>query len=95
VTAVYVAARFLDGSFLELQEFVATGRDDVDTIGATAERSGVPRTAARNSRQTRSGDSNRGRDRRSSLRNFMHVPPTPSPWGHVSSATVVERRTVG
>jgi poly(ADP-ribose) glycohydrolase ARH3 len=36
VTAVYVAMRFLGRSFLELQEFIAECRGDVDTIGAMA-----------------------------------------------------------
>lgn len=36
VTAVYLALRFLDRSFFELQQFIATGRGDVDTIGAMA-----------------------------------------------------------
>ena len=36
VAAVYLAARFLDRSFLELQAFVAAAGGDVDTIGAMA-----------------------------------------------------------
>ena len=36
VTAVYVAVRFLDRRFLELQEFVTACGGDVDTIGAMA-----------------------------------------------------------
>jgi ADP-ribosylglycohydrolase len=36
VTAVYVAARFLNRPFLELQQFVAACGGDVDTIGAMA-----------------------------------------------------------
>jgi poly(ADP-ribose) glycohydrolase ARH3 len=36
VTAVYVGLRFLDRAFLELQQFVAACRGDVDTIGAMA-----------------------------------------------------------
>jgi poly(ADP-ribose) glycohydrolase ARH3 len=36
VTAVYAALRFLDRAFLELHQFVAACRGDVDTIGAMA-----------------------------------------------------------
>ena len=36
VTAVYLALRFLDQPFLDLQKFIAMGRGDVDTIGAMA-----------------------------------------------------------
>lgn len=36
VTAIYVAVRFLDRRFLELQEFIAACGGDVDTIGAMA-----------------------------------------------------------
>jgi poly(ADP-ribose) glycohydrolase ARH3 len=36
VTATYVAARFLNRNFLELQQFVAACGGDVDTIGAMA-----------------------------------------------------------
>ena len=36
MTAVYLAVRFLDRSFLELQEFIARCGGDVDTIGAMA-----------------------------------------------------------
>jgi ADP-ribosylglycohydrolase len=36
VTAFYIALRFLDRSFQEMQQFVAASRGDVDTIGAMA-----------------------------------------------------------
>jgi poly(ADP-ribose) glycohydrolase ARH3 len=36
VTAVYIALRFMDRSFQEMQEFVAKGGGDADTIGAMA-----------------------------------------------------------
>jgi len=36
VTAVYLGLRFLDRAFLELHQFVAACRGDVDTIGAMA-----------------------------------------------------------
>lgn len=36
VTALYIALRFRERSFVELQQFIAKGRGDVDTIGAMA-----------------------------------------------------------
>jgi ADP-ribosylglycohydrolase len=36
VTAIYLATRFLEGSFTDLQSFVADMGGDVDTIGAMA-----------------------------------------------------------
>jgi dihydrodipicolinate synthase/N-acetylneuraminate lyase len=36
VTAIYLAVRFLDRRFLELQEFITACGGDVDTIGAMA-----------------------------------------------------------
>jgi len=36
VTAAYLAARFMNQPFRDLQAFIATGAGDVDTIGAMA-----------------------------------------------------------
>ncbi len=36
VTAAYLALRHIDRSFLDLQRFIATGRGDIDTVGAMA-----------------------------------------------------------